>query len=314
MAGLIIDTDVGFDDLLAILFLLSQPTIEIEAFTVVNGICDPEGGARALLKLQEMIGGLNIPVYVGATQPMSGSNAFPSQWRHQAHELYWGKPDRSPESVSAFDYLSGVLRKPGSVSILAIGPLTNLGMVLEQAEPVAQIARMAIMGGAIHAKGNIPGTRWSEGNMYVDPLAARKVFAANLHPVLVPLDASDHVPIDKGFLDEFFAIPASRRSPLWPFADQVLQQISRQFVDPPPPTRSQPYFAWDPLAGVSIADPGVLSDIGELDVVVELDGDNPGRTTSGRGAANARVAMAASAKTFRSQFMAAFTLDAKTGR
>jgi len=120
MGGLIIDTDVGFDDLLAILYLLARPDVSIEAFTVVNGISDPQEGADAILMLQQMIGGLQIPVYLGATQPMSGSNAFPAEWRHQASQMGWGTPTQPPSSVSANQYLSGALAAQGSLSILAM--------------------------------------------------------------------------------------------------------------------------------------------------------------------------------------------------
>ncbi|HEX2689002.1 MAG TPA: nucleoside hydrolase [Kofleriaceae bacterium] len=308
MSGLIIDTDVGFDDLLAILYLLAQPGVQIEAFTVVNGISDPLEGADALLRMQEMIGELQIPVYLGATQPMSGSNAFPSEWRHQASQLGWGTPSSQPQAMPASAYLSGVLAAPGQVAILAIGPLTNLGTVLQSAPPVATVQPMSIMGGAINVAGNIPAAPLSEGNMYVDPLAAHTAFAAGLKPVLVPLDACNMVPIDNSFLGEFFAIPEPQRSPLWSLAAQVLEQIASQFVDPPPPTQPTLYFAYDPLAGVSIADLQVLTNLTATNVAVEQGGDNPGQTTAETGAPNAQVAMGADSSTFRAQFMAAFTL------
>lgn len=314
MGGLIIDTDVGFDDLLAILYLLAQPDITIQAFTVVNGISDPDEGATALLAMQQMIGGLEIPVYLGATQPMSGSNAFPEVWRHQASQLGWSKPSTSPQAMPASQYLSGALGQAGSLSLLAIGPLTNLGTVLEASRPAATVQPMSIMGGAFKAQGNIPTAPLSEGNMFVDPLADQIVFAAGLDPVLVPLDACNQVPIDQSFLAEFNAIPESQRSPLWSIASQVLAQIANQFVEPPPPTQPTPYFAYDPLAGVSIADLGVLADLTPIDVVVAQQGPNPGQTTVGSGTANARVAFGANSSTFRSQFMAAFTLPAARRR
>ena len=308
MSQLIIDTDVGFDDLLAILYLLGQPSIAIEAFTVVNGISDPAEGADALLMMQQTIGGLEIPVYLGATQPMSGSNAFPSEWRHQASELGWGVPRTKPQPIPAIEYLSNVFGAPGSVSILAIGPLTNLGTAVQRACPAVTVQQMSIMGGAIDTAGNIPAAPLSEGNMFVDPLAAQIVFAAGLDPVLVPLDATNMAPIDNSFLEEFGAIPEGQRSPRWPLAAQVLEQIASRFIDPPPPTPPTPYFAYDPLAGVSIADLQVLTNLTPTNVNVEQGGANPGRTTAASGAPNARVAMGASSTTFRQQFMSAFTL------
>jgi pyrimidine-specific ribonucleoside hydrolase len=314
MGGLIIDTDVGFDDLLAILYLLAQPDITIQAFTVVNGISDPDEGATALLAMQQMIGGLEIPVYLGATQPMSGSNAFPEQWRHQASQLGWSTPSTSPQAMPASQYLSGVLDQAGSLSILAIGPLTNLGTALKTGAPAATVGPMSIMAGALEVCGNIPSAPLSEGNMFVDPLAAQVVFASGVKPTLVPLDACNQVPIDQSFLDEFNAIPESKRNPLWPIASQVLAQIASQFVKPPPPTPPTPYFAYDPLAGVSIADPGVLANLTPTQVLVKQQGANPGQTTAGSGPPNAQVAYGANSSTFRSQFMAAFTQPASPRR
>lgn len=313
MGGLIIDTDVGFDDLLAILYLLGQPDVSVQAFTVVNGISDPGEGADALLRMQEMIGGLEIPVYLGAAGPMAGDNAFPAVWRHQASQLGWGKPSTAPRPTPAAEYLSAVLGAAGSVSLLAIGPLTNLGLALQALPggiPAATVKPMSIMGGAFAVCGNIPSAPLAEGNMFVDPLADQIVFAAGVDPVIVPLDASNVVPIDQGFLDEFNAIPESQRSPLWSIAAQVLGQIASQFINPPPPTPPTPYFAYDPLAAVSIDAPDVLTELTPTQVVVAQAGRNPGQTTAGAGAPNAQVAYSADSSTFRARFMAAFTLPA----
>jgi inosine-uridine nucleoside N-ribohydrolase len=84
---LIVDTDAGFDDVLAITYLLASGA-PIEAFTLVNGISDVDEGARALLLLQEKAGlSTPIPIYKGSRQPMAGSNQFPDEWRHQATQI-----------------------------------------------------------------------------------------------------------------------------------------------------------------------------------------------------------------------------------
>lgn len=224
----------------------------------------------------------------------------------------WRFTRDKPQVIPASEYLSRVFATPGQLSVLAIGPLTNLGTVLKSGRPAVTIQPMSIMGGALKVAGNIPCAPRSEGNMYVDPLAAQIVFAAGIQPVLVPLDACNMVPIDQSFLSEFHAIPPAQRSPLWHIAAQVLHQIAIQFIEPPPPTSPTPYFAWDPLAGVSIADLQVLTNLTPTDVAVEQIGDNPGQTTAGTGAPNAQVAMGANSGTFRAQFMAAFTARSTT--
>ena len=109
---MIIDTDVGYDDLLAILYLLATGA-DISAFTVVNGICDVRDGAKVLLRMQEKLGLQEmIPVYMGAqnTQP----NAFPMAWRNQANNLKWGDPTdptHVPKPQSAATFLTQQLRR-----------------------------------------------------------------------------------------------------------------------------------------------------------------------------------------------------------
>src|SRR5436190_12490576 len=86
-AGIIVDTDVGSDDLLALAFLLSRPDVRIEAITVANGLAHVDQGARMVLRLLELAHRNEIPVYVGRATPLQGNAAFPAEWRKQMEEL-----------------------------------------------------------------------------------------------------------------------------------------------------------------------------------------------------------------------------------
>src|SRR5438477_6731874 len=92
----IIDTDVGSDDLIAIAFLLARPDIRVEAITVANGLAHVDRGAANLIRLLTLAGELDIPVYAGRPSPMSGDRVFPEEWRSTSDNLP-GVPLPSPK-------------------------------------------------------------------------------------------------------------------------------------------------------------------------------------------------------------------------
>src|ERR1700680_3759543 len=85
--SIIIDTDAGSDDFLAIAFLLSHPSVHIDAITVANGLAHVDAGARNLTRLVEASGRTNLPVFAGRATPLKGSAEFPAEWRKIADEL-----------------------------------------------------------------------------------------------------------------------------------------------------------------------------------------------------------------------------------
>lgn len=301
---LIVDTDAGFDDFLAITYLLASGA-PIEAFTLVNGISDVDEGAKALLLLQEQAGLTTpIPIYKGSRHPMAGSNHFPEAWRHQATEIIvdlgWGEPAGKIGTHGAVDFLVQRLTDASNpVQILAIGPLTNLGRTLQQAPASAQaIQRLMIMGGAVGVKGNIPPALAAEGNIYVDPLAAQTVFGSAIMPSLVPLNDTNKVRITDRFIEGF-----NPPGTLGAIAKAILEIIAGKFIGPGNP----PYDAWDPLAAVALQTPGVLQQITAMDVEVVQSGTDAGQTVQGSGAANANVSKSADAAVFRQAYEAGFT-------
>jgi inosine-uridine nucleoside N-ribohydrolase len=304
---LIVDTDAGYDDFLAIAWLLGRRDIFIEAFTLVNGISDPDEGASALLLLQEKIAGVPaIPVYKGRERPLGGNNGFPEEWRHQAtsiiEALNWGTPSGSAQPKNAEEFLIERLAPPnGPANILAIGPLSNLGSVFRQApESVRSIQRLTIMGGSFGPEGapvgNIPASPGAEGNIYVDPLAAQIVFSSGSRPILVPLNATSEVPIDSAFVESFR--PAT---PLGDFAQAILNIIDTDYLK-----SDMPYDAWDPLAAMSLAVPSVLNNLVSLHVEVVQESANSGKTRTAEGDPNVRVALGADGNRFRKEYLSGF--------
>lgn len=278
---MIIDTDVGYDDLLAILYLLADGSVTIDGFTVVNGIADVADGANALLSMQDILiaqGALPslIPVYLGLG-PAGQMNQFPSQWRNQAASLNWPAPKESPQT-GAVSVLTNCLAQAGG-HVLAIGPLTNIAAALPGRTRSFTQFNLTIMGGAMLVPGNLPecGNPKMEGNIYVDPKAAYAVFnnyvnAFTAAPapsvVLAPLDACECVPVDATFVNNFAALqPSAAKEPFWTLANQILQQIYTEFLKDPPtkspcvppePLPANWYYAFDPLAAVACVNPSVL--------------------------------------------------------
>lgn len=257
---IIIDTDAGPDDVLALAYLLSAPDIQIEAITVVHGLAHVREGAHNIRRLLQLAGKTNIPVYEGEERPLKGTRPFPAEWRSIADKLPGVTlPDaaNSRPAESAVQFLKRRLRDTTNpVRILALGPLTHLARVLREARDTwTTIEQLVIMGGALEVRGNLSdgnpekaANQVAEWNIYCDPHAADVVLKSRIPKLLVPLDATKHVPITRAFVEDF-----QRRdlTPLGRTAAQVLETVL-------PHVDANAYFAWDPLAAVALLDFSVV--------------------------------------------------------
>ena len=251
-APLVIDTDAGADDYLALAYLLAQPGLKIDGITVVNGLAHVEAGVRNVLGLCKLAGRGDIPVFAGETDPMEETAAFPDEWRNTADFLPrvdLPEAGRGAQTRTAGEYLAGILRDGQRRRVLALGPLTNLARALEQVPEGERrgIESIVIMGGAVGVRGNLQDGGYfrteneaAEWNIFVDPRAAEIVFGSGLPLVLVPLDATNKVPITERFVRDLTKRAAN---PLGKFVAQVLEGSSELI--------SQGiFYAFDPLAAV----------------------------------------------------------------
>ena len=240
---------------------------------------------------------------------MRGDRAFPEEWRSTSDNLPGVRlpsPKRYPEPERAVDFLLRRLTRTAShpVQMLALGPLTNLGEMLQHRPAAASTVRqLVIMGGALHVPGNLgdggafkTGNKAAEWNIYVDPLAASLVFRAGMRPTLIPLDATAKVPIDAAFVREF---QRHVRSPLGRFVSNVLE-IDRPHIE-------GGYFqAWDPLAAIALVNPKVVS-TKQVTIEVLQSPPNEGQTVEAKGRApNVTAALDADPTEFKRIFMDAF--------
>jgi pyrimidine-specific ribonucleoside hydrolase len=301
----------GADDLMAIAFLLSRSDIRVEAITIVNGMAHVRAGGRNVLRLLALAGHNDIPVFLGRETPLFGNQEFPAEWRRASDELpgiTLPEPVRSPESRDAPDFLlKRLLDAAHPVQILALGPLTNLAEVFSHTPRAARTGRqLVILGGAVRVSGNLGDGGFfktdnasAEWNMFIDPAAAKIVFTSGAPIRLIPLDATQRVPIDMALFEQF----KSRAStPLANFVVQVLATNRDQI-------RQGYFFAWDPLAATALANPAVVT---FRPMAIEMSGkpEELGRTLEIKNRrANAQVAVDADPLRFRDVFMKALGVN-----
>jgi purine nucleosidase len=198
---IIVDTDIGTDDAVALLLALKTANAHVEAITTVAGNTDVDSCVRNAAYVQELCG-TNIPVFRGAAVPLAGR-------RHRRQPVHGDdglgglglRPRRPPQVAgAAVPALIQLIRgRPREVTLVTLGPLTNIGLALRDAPDLASAVRATVvMGGAIDGGGT--ATAVAEFNIWADPEAARIVLGSGMPVTLVDiapsrgpcaLDASD---------------------------------------------------------------------------------------------------------------------------
>lgn len=189
---IIIDTDPGIDDSLAILLALASPEIQLEGLTVVHGNSSMEQGAINALSILELAGASHVPVAEGCELPLVQPSLLAPE-THGNTGLGYAKlpvPQGRPIAQHGSDFLiEQIMSTPGEITLVAIGPLTNVALAIRQ-EPriVGAVKELFIMGGALRHEGNT--TPLAEFNTYVDPHAAHIVYHSGMPITLTPLDVT----------------------------------------------------------------------------------------------------------------------------
>ncbi|HET8990255.1 MAG TPA: nucleoside hydrolase [Acidimicrobiales bacterium] len=183
---IVIDTDPGVDDAVAILLALASPELEVVALTTVAGNVELEKTTLNARRLLELAGRPDVIVAAGMAEALAGSPAHEGGVHGQdgLGDLEWDEPS-VPVHPDAVEVLRAAIES-GPLTIVAIGPLTNLAVLLRRYPGLDErVERVVVMGGA-SVMGNV--TPAAEFNVWADPEAAREVFAARWPLAIMPLD------------------------------------------------------------------------------------------------------------------------------
>ncbi len=257
--AILIDTDLGVDDILGIPVLLRDPAVEVRAITIAGtGEVRCGAGTRNLRLLLAAFGALDIPVGCGRQATGPNGREFPSEWRDGADAFYGMElpplgvvSGGTPATMLIADTVAA---SPTPLTIVALGPWTNLADAFA-ADPslVSKIAGIHAMAGAIDVPGNIEvggvtaadGVEWNVG---ADPDAFAAVLALDVPVTLVPLDATNDVPV-----------PADIATRLATDHDAAGADFAYELYLRNPFLSTPGNFWWDTLAALAFTAPDLVS-------------------------------------------------------
>jgi purine nucleosidase len=194
---IIIDTDPGIDDAVAILLALASPDeLDVLGLIAVAGNLPLGSTERNARRVCELAGRPDIPVYAGCARPMLRplGTAERIHGETSRDQLLLPEPRMALQTQHGVDFLLETLRaaEAGTITLCALGPLTNIAMMLVKAPEIAgKINELVIMGGACFELGNV--TPAAEFNIHTDPHAAAVVFGSGVRLTIIPLDVSHQV-------------------------------------------------------------------------------------------------------------------------
>jgi len=206
---IIIDTDPGQDDAVAILLALASPELEVLGITTVAGNVPLALTQRNARIVCELAGRRDMPVFAGAVRPMV-RKLVTAEHVHGKTGLngpdLWD-PTMPLRKEHAVDFIVKTLRmnRDGAVTICVLGPMTNVALALIKAPDIAEhIREIVLMGGGCFEGGNV--TPAAEFNIYVDPHAAKVVFQSGIPLVVMPLDLTHKALTTRSRVDRFKAL------------------------------------------------------------------------------------------------------------
>jgi len=206
---IIIDTDPGQDDAVAILLALASPELEVLGITCVAGNVPLGYTTTNALKICELAGRTDIRVFAGCDRPLT-RRLVTAEYVHGKTGLDGVElpaPTMGLQAQHAVDFLIETLRAeaPGSVTLVPIGPLTNIATAMQRApDIIGRIGQIVLMGGAYFEVGNV--TPAAEFNIYVDPQAAEIVFKSGVDLVVMPLDVTHKALTTRPRIEAFRAL------------------------------------------------------------------------------------------------------------
>lgn len=221
----IIDCDPGIDDALAIILALKSKEIEVVGITTVSGNVESLQGAKNALKVLKLLGRLDIPVYLGESKPIKRElvTAQDTHGEDGLGETFLDEVSSEYIRENGVDFILNTLKNEENVSIIALGPLTNLYRAIEKdSETFHRVKEIVSMGGAYKSHGNCSPV--AEFNYWVDPHGAREFLKKfNGEFTMVGLDVTREI-----------VLTPNLREMIHQFKDEIgdfIYDITRFYVD-----------------------------------------------------------------------------------
>jgi inosine-uridine nucleoside N-ribohydrolase len=286
---ILLDTDIGsdIDDAVCLAYLLAQPACELVGVTTVSG----ESVKRAMMvdalcqvagKAVPIYPGIEKPLFIDAHQPEAPQAAKLSNWPHNTD---------FPKG-EAIDFMRRVIREnPGEITLLAIGPLTNVGLLFAVDPEIPELLKeLVIMGGRFANRlADIPDVEW---NILNDPHAAALVFNSPVEIRAVGLEATHQVTMDPAAVRAQFEAPLLQ--PVRDFAEVWFERVGRLIFH-------------DPLAALTIFDDDICEfERGHVDVELAATPRLQGFTHWTPGEGRHQVAVSVKGDRFFDRFFAVF--------
>ena len=275
----IIDTDPGVDDAMAILLALNSPELKVEALTVVPGNVDGRQGLENALKIVSLAGRCDIAVAGGAKHPLN-QKLITAQFWHGPNGLAGVElPASKCSADSRFGpdlIIETVHKYPHEVTLIPVGPLTNIALAVSKDPSIAGLIKdIVIMGGSISG-GNVDGA--AEANIYNDPEAASIVFNAGWTVTMVGSDVGERTIMTRKHLAELQAQHGPESDFIAKLADFYITRSEKSGYSGA--------AMYDPLAVATVIDPSLVT-LKDMHVDVETKGEfTRGETVANRMGSN----------------------------
>jgi inosine-uridine nucleoside N-ribohydrolase len=271
----IIDTDPGVDDAMAILLALNSPELRMEALTVVPGNVDSRQGLENALKIVSLARRCDIPVARGAHHPLNQKLITAQYWHGKNGLADVELPPSNCKADSRFgpDLIIETIHKyPHEVTLVPVGPLTNIALAVSKDPSIAGLVKdIVIMGGSISG-GNVDGA--AEANIYNDPEAAAIVFNAGWMVTMIGSDVGERTLMTRRYLNDLQSEHGPESDFVAKLADFYLTRSENSGY--------QGAAMYDPLALGSVIDPTLVT-LKDMHVDVETRGEfTRGETVANR--------------------------------
>lgn len=268
MKRLIIDTDPGIDDAHAIMMAMAHPAVNVEAITTVAGNVGLDRTTANACTILDVLSA-EVPVFAGCASALVGISHEDASEFHGADGLGDAGYPSSDRKIGGEHASAALVRlaneSPGELSLVAIGPLTNLAVALKlDPELPGKFKELAVMGGAIYARGNTPNMT-AEFNIFADPEAAYVVFAAWPQITLASWETTVAHRFSKEVVRKWMVMNTPRAQFFKRITTNAIDFLERFFGQPV-------LFGADALAMAVVLEPEIVQNAEQHFMTVELNG------------------------------------------